>query len=139
MRALPPSKRRFYSQRFSHKGDFPKHLLRNYVCSPQNGTCIPIADVISQFKFEFQKKYSHYSGSDLPDTERVFQSMVWLFHRVYESGYVWYPRDRWRTAWQLSMSATKQLLGRRAESNKHRLYEAVRHLRNPSSDHEAMK
>lgn len=139
MRALPPASRKASSSRFASKRDFPRHPLRNFICSPVMGTCEPVQNVLAQFKLAFQKKYSSYAGSSTDPSHRILLSLEWLFHEIYGAGYVWYPRDRWRTAWQITLFVGKQTIGGRTDAYKRQLYRAVHHIRNPSSDHEAMK
>lgn len=139
MRALPPAKKRNNKRRFVERKHFPRHPISQYICSPKNNTCEPADSLLAHFELEFQKKYSKFAGGDRTPSDRIALSMAWLFHAVYEKGYLWYPRDRWRTAWQITMRVARRALGQSADAYKGRLYRSVRYLRNPSSEHEAMK
>lgn len=131
-RKVPRRKKRFRIIR-----DYPRHRLEGFVCSPKLGTCVPVGDLVTNLESDFVSQFNALDPA-LPHRRRIIDSMTLLFHRVYGDGQIWYPRDRWRTAWSLTIRAAKRAdaIGKEQISS---LYENVRYLRNPSSDQEAVK
>lgn len=123
--------------RFRVIEDYPRHVLEGYVCSPKIGTCVPVSIVVKRLESAFEKQFNELNPS-LPHRRRIIDSMTLLFHRVYGEGQIWYPRDRWRTAWSLTIRAAKRVDVISKEQIT-ALYENVRYLRNPSSEQEAVK
>lgn len=110
---------------------FPHHMLKSYAVSPNLQMCLPVEDVLDD---QLQAL-----SAMLAEGESVKDAALFLFEDIYEQGWIWYPRDRWRTAWMLTFTCIKKSMHDVPNGLKVYLYSQTRHLRNPSSHYEALK
>jgi len=110
---------------------FPHHMLKKYVASPNVGLCLPVQDVIADHVQSLSVLMS--------EGESVKDAALFLFDDLYEQGWIWYPRDRWRTAWMLTLMCIRKSMHDVPPGLKVYLYGQTRHLRNPSAPYEALK
>ena len=115
------------------KTRFPKHVLSRFVCSPKLSRCEPARSVIEEYSDLFIELYESSNGNSMEN------ALNGTFDAVYNDGWIWYPRDRWRTAWQITMTAAKQHGGTSVGPYKKSLYRHAVMLRNPSSRYEGVK
>jgi hypothetical protein len=133
----PPPRKIPRKKRFRRIAEYPRHMLEGHVCSPKLGTCESVNVVLDRVEEAFVAQYEALDPS-LPHRRRIIDAMTLVFHRVYGDGRIWYPRDRWRTAWSLTIRAAKRADSITSEQVS-AFYENVRYLRNPSSEQEAVK
>ena len=124
-------------KRFRSIPAFPRHCLENFVVSPKLGTCTALAELGEGLRGELLEVHGA-TDPTFGAQRRLLDSMTLLFHRVYDAGYIWYPRDRWRTAWSLTLRVAKRGFAV-SPAIKFEFYRNVSYLRNPSSPQEAMK
>jgi hypothetical protein len=110
---------------------FPHHMLKSYVVSPSMRICAPTQEIIND--------HCESLSTMLAEGESLKDAALFMFEDLYEQGWIWYPRDRWRTAWMIALICIRKSMHDVPNGLKVYLYGKVGYLRNPSSPYEALK
>jgi hypothetical protein len=119
------------------RSKYTNHVLSKYACSPKQEDCVLADELHRRAKSHFLSLYESQIG--VAPQDAALLSLLGVFHQSYNEGWIWYPRDRWRTAWDTAMKAGRRNLGSTVNDLKTDFYHAVSALRNPSSRFEGMK